>query len=178
MQSTPEVVPAQRAGTDGAARKRLLPEPDRPRSRTASQVLVGLTFSRASPHPPDPRNPPARERQRGRPKLKKSRQQHQAGRKAQRRRPQSATRRYWLTPTVWTKRCGRCGTESSAVAFRFSDRSYICANCIEQLGIRARASKRWSEGGSRAGAGVTVRYECPICCGPHLRSEYSITKEG
>ena len=80
--------------------------------------------------------------------------------------------RYWLTPSMWKEACDRCDTPSSAVAFRFKDHSRICARCIEKLGVKALPSKRWEEGGAKAGAAVTVRFECPICGGPHSRSEH------
>ena len=66
-------------------------------------------------------------------------------------------RSYWLTPRVWSKRCSHCGRGQS-VAWRPRDGKLACAECIERLGVRARESKAWQEGGSRAGAAVTIRY--------------------
>jgi hypothetical protein len=79
---------------------------------------------------------------------------------------------FWLTPRVWTKWCDRCAT-GKAIAFRFSDHSHVCADCIDRLGVKAKPSKRWSQGGAKADATVAVRFECPVCGGPHSRGEHA-----
>ncbi len=57
--------------------------------------------------------------------------------------PSKSYRAYWLTPNAWKHACGRgCGSEQS-VAYRRSDRSYVCGECIERLGIKAWTSKAW-----------------------------------
>lgn len=77
------------------------------------------------------------------------------------RRAQSKARQhYWLTPKAWNKACSHCGKDGS-VAVRPLDRRYVCEACIERLGIRARESKAWRDGGSRAGCTVTIRYVDP-----------------
>ena len=66
--------------------------------------------------------------------------------------------RYWLTPKAWRHSCGRgCGSEQS-VAYRASDHSYVCANCIERLGIKARPSQAWLDGGAGTDPNVHIRY--------------------
>lgn len=80
--------------------------------------------------------------------------------KPSRRRQADARRRYWLTPRVWDKSCSHCGSDGS-VAVRPRDRRYACQPCIERLGIKARESSAWRDGGSRAGAAVAVRFVPP-----------------
>jgi hypothetical protein len=41
------------------------------------------------------------------------------------------------------------------------DRKFACASCIETLGINARESKAWRDGGAKAGAAVTIRHVDP-----------------
>lgn len=77
-----------------------------------------------------------------------------------RRRQAKARHRYWLTPKAWNRRCSHCG-EGAAVAVRPVDHVYTCESCIERLGIKARESKAWRDGGSRAGSAVTIRYVNP-----------------
>jgi hypothetical protein len=74
---------------------------------------------------------------------------------------------YWLTPKAWNKRCWHCGAESS-IAVRPGDNRYACAECIERLQIKV------GNGKSTTPTPVTVRFECPVCGGPHARSEHSI----
>jgi hypothetical protein len=68
--------------------------------------------------------------------------------------------RYWLTPKVWKERCSHCGA-SGSIACRPVDRKFACASCIETLGINARESKAWRDGGAKAGAAVTIRHVDP-----------------
>jgi hypothetical protein len=81
--------------------------------------------------------------------------------KKQRKRSVAATRRtagtYWLTPKAWSKPCSHCDAEHSA-ACRPRDWNYACTDCVKRPGIRAKKSKAWHDGGSRAGATVTVRF--------------------
>lgn len=67
-----------------------------------------------------------------------------------------ASRRYWLTPNAWRRRCGRCDA-GQAVAYRAFDHSYVCLRCIDGLGIRARESQAWRDGGARTDPTVRVR---------------------
>jgi hypothetical protein len=77
------------------------------------------------------------------------------------RRPRAKARRhYWLTPKAWNKRCSHCGAEQS-VAVRPADHRHACGACIERVGINARESKAWRDGGSRAGTAVVVRFVPP-----------------
>lgn len=64
--------------------------------------------------------------------------------------------RYYLTPRLWNRPCSHCPAPSS-IAYRVKGRATACADCIERLGIEARESEAWRDGGSRAGAEVTVR---------------------
>jgi hypothetical protein len=73
----------------------------------------------------------------------------------------AARKSYWLTPRVWNKRCSHCGV-GQAVAVRVRDNKYACEGCVARLGIRARESKAWRDGGSRAGAAVTVRHTSKV----------------
>ena len=77
-------------------------------------------------------------------------------RAARRHRARKVAGVYWFTPRVWRRSCSHCGGEGSA-AYRPRDRKYACEDCIARLGIHARESKGWREGGGRAGAKVTVR---------------------
>ena len=76
-----------------------------------------------------------------------------------------AQQHYWLTPKVWNKRCSHCGAEQS-VAVRPADHRHACGACIERLGISARKSKAWTEGGSRAGHAVVIRCVEPAGTNP------------
>lgn len=67
---------------------------------------------------------------------------------------------YWLTPKVWHRPCSHCDGPTS-IAYRAADKRTACAECVERLGIRARPSRAWLEGGSKAGAAVTVRRVAP-----------------
>lgn len=120
----------------------------KPRTRAEAQRLIDNQFR--------PRS--KRERQKPK-KRKRSRTRLQRN------------KQFWLTPAVAMKPCSRCPT-GKAIAFRFSDQTRVCADCIARLGIVAKPSKRWNEGGSKAGASVTVRFECPVCGGPHPRNEH------
>jgi len=75
--------------------------------------------------------------------------------------------RYWLTPKAWRHSCGRgCGSEQS-VAYRASDHSYVCGGCIKRLGIKARPSQAWLDGGGGEGTDipdtiVKIRFVDPV----------------
>jgi hypothetical protein len=107
-----------------------------------------------------------------RPRSKRERQKPRKRQRTRSRRKRDQT--FWLTPAVWSKPCSRCPT-GRAVAFRFSDQTRVCADCIERLGINAKPSKRWNEGGAKAGSSVSVRFECPVCGGEHSRAEHGKT---
>src|SRR3954449_8196078 len=79
---------------------------------------------------------------------------------ARQRRARKVAGRYYLTPKVWAKRCSHCAATTS-VAYRQRGRVTACVACIERLGIVARESRVWHEGGARAGSHVTVRYIDP-----------------
>ena len=64
--------------------------------------------------------------------------------------------RYYLTPKVWQCPCSHCSAASS-IAYRVSGRKTACVDCIDRLGIKARESQAWRDGGAKAGAKVTVR---------------------
>ena len=85
------------------------------------------------------------------------------------RKASQARRHYWLTPKAWNKRCSHCGNAGS-VAVRPLDHRHACESCIEQHGIRARESKAWREGGSKAGSVVRVRYVDPATLRGSARS--------
>jgi hypothetical protein len=77
------------------------------------------------------------------------------------RRPQAKARKhYWLTPKAWNKSCSHCGRDGS-IAVRPLDRRHACETCINRLGIKARESKAWRDGGSKAGAAVVIRLMPP-----------------
>jgi len=67
---------------------------------------------------------------------------------------------YWLTPKAWAKTCSHCH-ERPAVALRPNDHKGACEVCVDRLGIHAHESQGWRDGGSKAGADVTVRYVDP-----------------
>jgi hypothetical protein len=71
-----------------------------------------------------------------------------------------ARRRYWLTPSAWNRSCSHCGA-SGSIAYRPLDRKFACESCIERLGIKARQSKAWLDGGAKARAAVTIRHVDP-----------------
>jgi hypothetical protein len=79
-----------------------------------------------------------------------------------------AWRHYYLPPKAWNKICSHCD-ERPAIAYRQNPRAFACDDCIERLGIKARESKAWREGGSKAGATVTIRHVDPAT----LRSDRS-----
>jgi len=75
--------------------------------------------------------------------------------------------RWWLTPRVWHKACSFCGGRQSA-AFRYAGRGpgagpmrYACSSCVKERGIRAKESRAYREGGSRAGSAVKVSWVDP-----------------
>jgi hypothetical protein len=72
----------------------------------------------------------------------------------------AVARRYYLTPKVWNEPCSHCSAASS-IAYRVSGRRTACADCIRRLGIKARESRAWRDGGARAGSKVTVRHVDP-----------------
>jgi len=72
----------------------------------------------------------------------------------------TAASRYYLTPKGWGRACSHCGAANS-VAFRARDRKRACRECVARLGIRARESRAWRDGGSRAGSAVAVRFVDP-----------------
>jgi hypothetical protein len=67
---------------------------------------------------------------------------------------------YWLTPKAWNKDRSHCGQRGS-IAYRPSGRTYACSACVERLGIEARESASWRNGGARAGSEVIIRWEKP-----------------
>ena len=71
-----------------------------------------------------------------------------------------ARRCYWLTPRAWARRCSHCSAEH-AVAVRPDDRRAACADCVDRLGITARESEGWRDGGAKAGSTVTSRHVDP-----------------
>ena len=71
-----------------------------------------------------------------------------------------ASGRYYLTPRVWRRPCSHCGGQG-AVAYRACDRKVACAACIDRLGIVARESQAWRDGGAKADPTVTVRHVDP-----------------
>jgi hypothetical protein len=77
------------------------------------------------------------------------------------RKPKGPSGHYYLTPKAWRRKCGRGGCDEPAVAYRAFDRSYVCEPCIERLGIKARESRAWREGGAKAGSTVTIRHVDP-----------------
>lgn len=79
---------------------------------------------------------------------------------AWRRNGRLAGRSYWLTPRGWNRRCSHCGHEGS-VAYRPSDRKRACAECIVRLGINARESQSWRDGGAKSDPTVTIRFVDP-----------------
>ena len=89
-------------------------------------------------------------------------QKNRGHRVTQRRKASSRTYgRYWLTPRAWRHSCGRgCGAEQS-VAYRASDHSYVCSECIERLGIKAQPSQAWREGGAGTDPSVRISYVDP-----------------
>lgn len=72
-------------------------------------------------------------------------------------RTRGAAGTYWLTPKGWSRPCSHCSSASS-VAYRRADHRWACASCIERLGIKARESQSWRDGGSRAGAEVRIYF--------------------
>ncbi len=109
-------------------------------TRTEAQALIAAHYR------------PKAKRTRQRPTKKTAAARRRRGTK---RRPKGASARYWLTPKVWNKTCDHC--KNPAIAYRFFDHAYVCGPCIERLGLEATESKAWRDGGSRAGAAVTVR---------------------
>lgn len=87
----------------------------------------------------------------------RERRRHKRQREEKQRAARKMAGAYWLTPKAWRKRCSHCGHEGS-VAYRPRDRKSVCVECVERLGINARESKSWLDGGSKAGATVTVRF--------------------
>jgi hypothetical protein len=73
---------------------------------------------------------------------------------------EKTSHRYWLTPKAWRHRCSHCGNAGS-VAYRPVDGKSACGECIDRLGIQARESESWRNGGAKAGSSVTVRYVDP-----------------
>ena len=69
----------------------------------------------------------------------------------------NAQRTYWLTPKGWNKPCSHCPS-STSVAYRASDHCRACRSRIERLGINARESQAWRDGGAKAGAEVRVSF--------------------
>ena len=92
----------------------------------------------------------------------KRRKKHRGRKSSQRTKASSRTYgRYWLTPKAWSHSSGRgCGTEQS-VAYRASDHSYVCTECIERLGIKARPSQAWLDGGAGTDPSVRISYMNP-----------------
>jgi hypothetical protein len=79
-----------------------------------------------------------------------------------------ARRHYWLTPRAWRKRCSHCSADGS-VAYRPDDGKHVCQSCIERLGIKARESQAWRDGGAKAGATVRIRHVDPATLRPMPR---------
>ena len=88
----------------------------------------------------------------------KGRQKRIRERKA--RQASAVANRYYLTPKVWQRPCSHCSAASS-IAYRLSGRKTACVDCIDRLGIKARESQAWRDGGARAGSKVTVRHVDP-----------------
>jgi hypothetical protein len=57
-------------------------------------------------------------------------------------------------------RCHNCGNLGS-IAYRNIDQKTLCECCVEHLGVEARESKAWRDGGARAGGAVTIRHVDP-----------------
>ncbi len=80
--------------------------------------------------------------------------------RAKRRAGHNMARHYWLTPRAWRRSCSHCSA-ARAVAYRPADRKSVCSDCIARLGINARESQSWRDGGAKAGPEVTVRHVDP-----------------
>lgn len=68
---------------------------------------------------------------------------------------------YWATAKAFGKACWHCGAASS-VALRPRDMRCVCAKCVERTGVKVKGRDV-----------TTVRYECPLCGGPHPKAEHA-----
>ncbi len=69
---------------------------------------------------------------------------------------------YLYSAELWQRACAACGVARS-VAIRPCDQRCLCAACVERLGVKALGAEP---------AAVTVRFECPVCGGPHPRDQH------
>ena len=120
----------------------------RPASYPVRQSGIEGWITKTQPYLPDPETPPA---------VQGQQEDKMRMNKPSRREQAKARQHYWLTPKAWNKSCSHCGTDGAG-AVRPIDHRYACEACIDRLGIKARESKAWRDGGSRAGAAVVIRY--------------------
>jgi transcription elongation factor Elf1 len=99
---------------------------------------------------------------------------------------------WWLIPSKFRGRCSTCGNAVLAgevVAYCHGIRKTLCQACGERAGIwkdaaesqrlkvranpkpKPKRKRRRAKSTKRLPNSVTVRYECPRCGGPHLRSQ-------
>ena len=69
-------------------------------------------------------------------------------------------RSYWLTPKCGTSAARTAGAEHP-VAYRSGRPAKCACGKHETLGIKARESKAWRDGGAKAGSTVTIRHVDP-----------------
>lgn len=68
--------------------------------------------------------------------------------------------RYYRSPSAWSHACQGCDAEHSTV-HRPEGRVYLCDECAERRGVKARVSQAARDGGARTDSTVRVRHVDP-----------------